>query len=227
MAPPMREKHEERRAAEIGRLISASRWRLKEAARLSFIPTQVREAAASRWDEISTNGWTAPVTTRRIARLPMFPIAFSVRLGLLLLLWAACAGMDARPVEALREAAAAFHADKLAEIDSLIALAIQDGRCPGGVLWIERQGAVYRKAFGERALEPQREPMTEETIFDAASLTKVTATTSAIMKLVEQRKIELDGPVSRYLPEFCGAGKESITVRQLLTHTSGLRAGLP
>ena len=120
-----------------------------------------------------------------------------------------------------------FHADKLAEIDSIISLAISDGHCPGGVVWIERNGVAYHKAFGNRALEPQREAMTEETIFDAASLTKVVATTPAVMKLVEQGKLDLEAPVSRYLPEFKGAGKETITLRQLLTHTSGLRADIP
>src|SRR5258708_1955836 len=58
-----------------------------------------------------------------------------------------------------------FHAEKLAEIDSIISLAISDGHCPGGVVWIERNGVAYHKAFGNRAVEPQREAMTEETIF--------------------------------------------------------------
>src|SRR4051794_29781868 len=64
------------------------------------------------------------------------------------------------------DATAVFHADKLAEIDAAISLAISDGFCPGGVLWIERKGVSYHKAFGNRALEPAREAMTEDTIFD-------------------------------------------------------------
>ena len=112
-------------------------------------------------------------------------------------------------------------------MDAAVSLAISDGRLPGGVLWIERRGAAYHRAYGNRALEPGHEPMTEETIFDAASLTKVVATTIAVMKLIEQKKIELEAPVSRFIPEFTGAGKEAITVAQLLTHTSGLRAGIP
>ena len=125
------------------------------------------------------------------------------------------------------EPASAFHAGKLAQIDAAVSLAISDGRCPGGVLWIERGGSAYHRAYGERAVEPEREPMTEDTVFDAASLTKVIATTTAVMKLVEQGRVALDARVSDYLPEFRGAGKEAITVRQALTHTSGLRAGLP
>lgn len=149
------------------------------------------------------------------------------------ILAAACAGVavassPAAASTAGREAKleAAFHSQKLAEIDAAVSLAINDGRCPGGVLWLERQGAAYRKAYGSRALEPQREAMSEETIFDAASLTKVVATAPAVLKLVEQGRVELDAPVQRYIPEFTGAEKETITVRQLLTHTSGLRAGL-
>jgi CubicO group peptidase (beta-lactamase class C family) len=68
--------------------------------------------------------------------------------------------------------------------------------------------------------------MTEDTIFDLASLTKVVATTPAIMILVEQGRIKLDAPVASYIPQFTGGGKEKVTVRQLLTHTSGLRAGI-
>ena len=84
---------------------------------------------------------------------------------------------------------------------------------------------VHRKAYGQRALVPAREPMTLDTIFDLASLTKVVATTPAIMKLFEQGKIRLNDPVTVYLPEFQG-GKTDITVRDLLTHFSGLRPDL-
>jgi uncharacterized protein YbbC (DUF1343 family)/CubicO group peptidase (beta-lactamase class C family) len=125
------------------------------------------------------------------------------------------------------ELAAVFHADKLTQIDSAISLAISDRRLPGGVVWIERGDAAYHKAFGHRAVEPTAEPTTADTIFDAASLTKVIATTTAIMKLIEVGKLTFDTPVSEVIPEFTGAGKEAITIRQLLTHTSGLRPGIP
>ena len=82
------------------------------------------------------------------------------------------------------------------------------------------------RAHGRRALEPEPEPMTEDTVFDVASLTKVIATTPVVMVLVEQKLLELDQPVARYWPEFGGEGKEQITLRHLLTPTSGLRAGL-
>jgi CubicO group peptidase (beta-lactamase class C family) len=90
------------------------------------------------------------------------------------------------------------------------------------VLWLERNGTAYHKAFGCRALVPTREAMTEDTIFDAASLTKVVATTPAIMWLVERGQVKLDAPVQTYIPEFTGDDRALVTVRQLLTHTSGL-----
>ena len=116
-----------------------------------------------------------------------------------------------------------FYPAKLVEMDLAISNAIADGRCPGGVLWLEREGVAYTRAYGRRAVVPAPEPMSVDTLFDAASLTKVIAGTPALMLLVERGQVDLDAPVARYLPEFTGGGKESITVRQLLTHTSGLR----
>ena len=119
-----------------------------------------------------------------------------------------------------------FAPDRLAAIDELIAQGIADHRMPGAVLWLEHGGTNYHKAYGERALFPVVEPMTEDTIFDAASLTKVIATTPAIMLLVERGLVKVDAPVQDYIEEFRRDGKDGITVRHLLTHTSGLRAGL-
>ena len=107
-------------------------------------------------------------------------------------------------------------------VDAIINEAVDTGLIPGGVLVIGHQGqVVYRKAYGSRALIPNREPMTLDTIFDAASLTKVVATTPSVMKLFEAGKIRLDDPVTKYLPEFQG-GKSAITVRLLMTHFSGM-----
>src|SRR6185295_12444065 len=82
------------------------------------------------------------------------------------------------------------------------------------------------KVYGNRALVPAVETMTDDTIFDAASLTKVVATTPSIWLLIERGKIEIDAPVSRYIPEFRGGWRDEITIRHLLTHTSGLRPDL-
>src|ERR1044071_2327490 len=111
-----------------------------------------------------------------------------------------------------------LHPEKLAQMDQAINDAITNKRCPGGVLWFEHHGVVYHKAYGNRALEPGLEPMTEDTIFDAASLTKVIACTPAVMLLAERGQVKLDEHVQTYITEFKGDGKEAITIRQLLTH---------
>jgi uncharacterized protein YbbC (DUF1343 family)/CubicO group peptidase (beta-lactamase class C family) len=111
-------------------------------------------------------------------------------------------------------------------VDEQLGQAVHSGLIPGAVLLIGHNGSVvYRKAYGERALIPKREPMTVDTIFDAASLTKVIATTPSVMKLFEQGKIRIDDPVTKYLPEFQG-GHSDITIRDLMTHFSGLRPDL-
>jgi uncharacterized protein YbbC (DUF1343 family)/CubicO group peptidase (beta-lactamase class C family) len=115
----------------------------------------------------------------------------------------------------------------LTSVDAVIEQSIHDGNIPGAVLLVGHNGhVIYRNAYGNRALEPRREPMTLDTIFDLASLTKVVATTPAVMQLVEQGRLRLNDPVAKYLPEFAQNGKEDITVRQLLTHYSGLEPDL-
>ncbi len=123
-------------------------------------------------------------------------------------------------------ASAQLQPEVFPEIDTAIRLAIAEGRLPGGVVWVEHGGEDYEKAIGERAVEPGREAMTSDTIFDAASLTKVIATTTCVLKLAERGKVELEAPVARYLPEFVGENKQRVTVRHLLTHTSGNKPGI-
>jgi uncharacterized protein YbbC (DUF1343 family)/CubicO group peptidase (beta-lactamase class C family) len=112
---------------------------------------------------------------------------------------------------------------RLGVLDDIVQGAIRDEQVPGAVVLVGHDGQViYRKAFGERSLEPHREPMTVDTIFDIASLTKVVATTTAVMQLVQQGQVRVNEPVAKYIPEFAENGKEEITVRELLTHYSGL-----
>ncbi|GAC1434719.1 MAG: hypothetical protein NVS1B11_04210 [Terriglobales bacterium] len=116
---------------------------------------------------------------------------------------------------------------RLRVLDPIIQDAIHSELTPGAVVLVWHDGHVmYRKAFGNRALEPRREPMTLDTVFDLASLTKVIATTTAVMQLVTQGKVRLNDPVSKYIPEFAQNGKEDITVRALLVHHSGLAEDL-
>jgi CubicO group peptidase (beta-lactamase class C family) len=111
-------------------------------------------------------------------------------------------------------------------LDWEIQQSIRDKVIPGGVLVVVQNGKVlHRKAYGQRAIEPTPEFMTIDTIFDVASLTKIVATTPSIMKLVERGEVRLHDPVTAYLPQF-QSGNSSITVRDLLTHFSGLRPDL-
>jgi uncharacterized protein YbbC (DUF1343 family)/CubicO group peptidase (beta-lactamase class C family) len=123
-------------------------------------------------------------------------------------------------------ATAAF-AQTFAPIDGAIDLAIEQGKLPGAVLSIGHNGkVVYEKAYGKRALVPLPETMTVDTIFDCASLTKVIATTSSLMKLFEQGKFRLNDKITEYIPEFQG-GTSDITIRNLMTHFSGLQPDVP
>ena len=113
-----------------------------------------------------------------------------------------------------------------AALDAQVEQAVRDGLIPGAVLVAGHDGkVVHRKAYGSRALIPAAEAMTADTIFDAASLTKVVATIPALMKLFEEGKLRIADPVTAYLPQFQG-GNSAITVRDLMTHFSGLRPDL-
>jgi len=113
-------------------------------------------------------------------------------------------------------------ATRLAAMDSVINDDIAKGRLPGAVVFVGRKGKlVWQKSYGSRALEPSREPMTPDTIFDIASLTKVVATATSIMILIERGKLRLNDPVSRYIPELKGDNREGVTIEQLLLHISG------
>jgi uncharacterized protein YbbC (DUF1343 family) len=109
-------------------------------------------------------------------------------------------------------------------VDLLVQEQINDQAITGAVLLIGHGGKiVHQKAFGLRATSPRPEAMTLDTIFDLASLTKVVATTPSVMRMVQYGQIRLDEPVTHYIPDFGMNGKDAVTVRQLLTHYSGLR----
>jgi len=113
---------------------------------------------------------------------------------------------------------------EVAPVAEAIGRAMAAGKLPGAVVWIEHGAERRHWAQGDRALVPLRELMTEDTIFDAASLTKVVATAPSVLLLLERGKLRLDAPVKDYLPEFT---TDSVTLRHLLTHTSGLPAEIP
>ena len=110
------------------------------------------------------------------------------------------------------------------EIEPLVQQAISEKKLPGAVVLIGREDrTIYQKAIGKRAVVPETETMTLDTIFDVASLTKVVATTTSVMMLVEQGKIRMNDRVSSFIPGFERYGKADITIRHLMTHVSGLR----
>lgn len=101
------------------------------------------------------------------------------------------------------------------------------GQLPGATYRLEHRGQVHAFAVGRQTQEADAPPMTPETVFDAASLTKVVVTAPAILQLAEAGRLGLDDSLVAHVPECAGEGREAITLRHLLTHTSGLRAGLP
>ncbi len=123
--------------------------------------------------------------------------------------------------------AAPLRAEPLAEVDRAIEAVIAERKAPGAVFWLGHGDARYHKAYGRFTYEADAPPVTEGTLYDIASLSKVVATAPSVMILVQEGKVDLDAPLVRYFPECANGGKEGVTLRHLLTHTSGMPAGLP
>jgi CubicO group peptidase (beta-lactamase class C family) len=130
---------------------------------------------------------------------------------------------DANRLAVVKPAEVGMDPERLSRIQPIVQEAIDKKQIPGAVVLVVRRGKIcFREAIGFRSLEPTSTPMTVDTVFDLASLTKPIATASALMILVEQGKLRLNDRVAEHLPEFGQNGKEKITVEQLLLHTSGL-----
>jgi CubicO group peptidase (beta-lactamase class C family) len=123
--------------------------------------------------------------------------------------------------------AVGMSASRLESIDRVVQRGITAGGYPGAAVVVGRKGAtVWEKGFGRLSWGTTSAPVdAEHTIYDIASLSKVVGTTTAIMVLYDEKKIDLDAPVFRYIPSFSGGLKDEVTVRDLLTHRSGLPAG--
>ena len=131
---------------------------------------------------------------------------------------------------AVSPAAVGMSAERLSRIDAAVKEAIERKECPGAVVLVGRRGkVVFRKAYGNRALLPSPEPMTIDTVFDMASITKPVATATSVMILIEEGKIRLADRVVKLLPEFASGGgaRDQVTVEELLTHRAGLAADDP
>ena len=141
---------------------------------------------------------------------------------ILVLAFLTCTAQSRPPV--VTPAASVLELSRLDAIAPLIQTAITEKKLPGAVVLVGLgDRTLYHTAIGERAVVPTPEPMTPDTIFDVASLTKVVATTTSVMILIDEGKIGLNDRVASFIPGFERHGKESITIRQLLTHMSGLR----
>src|SRR3990170_7425321 len=158
----------------------------------------------------------------------MQQLGFLLLITLVLATSAAESGQSAAPRGAPSEQptrrASQVDVRKLDAIELLVEEAIAGKKLPGAVVLVGRgERTLYQKAIGSRALVPSVEPMTLDTIFDVASLTKVVATTTSVMILLEEGRIRLNDRVSSFVPGFERYGKADITVRHLMTHVSGLR----
>jgi CubicO group peptidase (beta-lactamase class C family) len=120
-------------------------------------------------------------------------------------------------------AAAGFRPGGLEEVDRLLAGFVERRAFPGGVLAVGHRGALaHLQPFGRLSYDAGAPPVAAGTLYDLASLTKVVATTTMAMILVDEGRLDLDQPVTDFLPRFAGPGKEGVTVRHLLTHSSGV-----
>ena len=136
-----------------------------------------------------------------------------LRATLLMWAWLAC---GAAVITATEQPTSDLNAERLGNVSAAVEDAIRVGKLPGAVVLIgQGDRVVLRKAYGLRAVVPEKTPMTADTVFDLASLTKVVATTSAIMQLFEAGKIQLEARVSEYWPEFAQHEKHEITIREL------------
>jgi CubicO group peptidase (beta-lactamase class C family) len=146
----------------------------------------------------------------------------------LAVLLAGCATPPRPPALALAHGLAqGLDPARFPQIDAAMNEAVAAHKLPGAVLHIEHDGAIYEQAYGRLSYEPDARAVNVHTLFDAASLSKVLSTAPSVLKLAEQGRIDLDARLITYFPECANGGKEAITIRHLLTHSSGLPSGLP
>lgn len=173
-----------------------------------------------------TYGYSLMLTTKVLLRVSLRPMISAALLALGGCLMATATAATQTPALAPTSTPARSH-DTWQRIDAVVEQSIAAGEVPGAVLWVGRgEQLLYRKAYGLRAKVPTEQSMTLDTVFDLASLSKVVATATSVMILVEEGRLQLTDRVATYLPEFAQAGKENITIQHLLTHTSGLRPSL-
>ena len=157
----------------------------------------------------------------------LFKRQTAIATACLALLAAGCAQLPDNSAPAAAQAQGGLDSSRFARIDGAVNAAIAERRLPGAVFRLERGGDVYEQAYGRTSYEPDAPRVAPGTVYDAASLSKVLATAPSILLLAEDGKLDLDAKLVDYFPECEGGGKDAITIRHLLNHTSGLAAGLP
>ncbi|HUS10267.1 MAG TPA: exo-beta-N-acetylmuramidase NamZ domain-containing protein [Pyrinomonadaceae bacterium] len=189
--------------------------------------SRFRICIASWVDKFRTGSGLDPVSptesaVNRYAATKFSKYCLAVLLSALTIASPSLASTPPARLKVVKAASVAVSAEKLAEIDVEVEREIEQQHLPGAVVLVARNGGiVWRQAYGSRALEPAREVMTADTIFDVASLTKIVATATSIMILVERGKLRLSDPLSNFIPEIKGEGRERITIELLLTHRAG------
>src|SRR6478672_9144674 len=149
------------------------------------------------------------------------PIVPKILIGLLVSL--VCCSSIAAGLPHIAPEEVGLDGKHLARIDAIVAEGLAEKRMPGCVVCVGRRGKiVLLKAYGKKQLQPSELPMTTDTVFDMASITKPVATATSIMLLVERGQLKLGQRVSSIIPEFAANDKEPITIYDLLTHQSGL-----
>ncbi len=152
-----------------------------------------------------------------------FKVAGQLSVGFFFfLLTAYCSPLTAQNLPLAAPQTVGMSAEKLNQIDALVAKDIADKKLPGAVVLVGHKGKiVFRKAYGNRALVPAIEKMTVDTIFDVASLTKPIATATSVMILVERGQIRLNDTIGKFIPEIADEAVKKVTIQQLMTHVSG------
>jgi beta-N-acetylhexosaminidase len=132
-------------------------------------------------------------------------------------------GIVPGPDRLVRDEESLAQRGRFTRVDSLLEAAIRDTAFPAAQVLVAQNGKIlYRRSLGRYSYAPDAQAIDDGTMFDMASVTKVLATTTAAMKLVDEGKIGLDDPVGRTIPQFAEGEKSAITIRHLLTHRSGL-----
>jgi CubicO group peptidase (beta-lactamase class C family) len=157
----------------------------------------------------------------------LFKRQTAIATACLALLAAGCAQLPGNSTLAAAQAQGGLDSTRFARIDGAVNAAIAERRLPGAVFRLERGGDVYEQAYGRTSYEPDAPKVAPGTVYDADSLSKVLANAPSVLLLAEDGKLDLDAKLVDYFPECEGGGKEAITIRHLLNHTSGLAAGLP